>query len=110
MAATDAATTRRRFMAYFSGVGLSTTLLPGVLWAKMQERPGARITDTILKDALAIAGLEYTDDERQRILNGVNQNLTRYEELRKISIDPMLGPPMYYSPIVPGTRLDRVPK
>ena len=33
----DLATTRRRFLAYFSSVGLSPTLLPGVLWAQVQE-------------------------------------------------------------------------
>ncbi len=29
--------TRRRFLAYFSSVGLSSTLLPGVLWAQIQD-------------------------------------------------------------------------
>jgi len=44
------------------------------------------------------------------MLNGVNQALTRYAELRQIHIDPNLAPPLYYSPIVPGTKLDRVAK
>ena len=28
---------RRKFLAYFSGAGLTTTLFPGVLWARLQE-------------------------------------------------------------------------
>src|SRR5438477_422617 len=64
----------------------------------------------MLKDALAIAGLEFTDEQREQMLNGVNQNLERYAELRRIHLDPNLAPPLYFSPIVPGTRLDRVPK
>jgi Asp-tRNA(Asn)/Glu-tRNA(Gln) amidotransferase A subunit family amidase len=104
---TDRAT-RRRFIAYFSSAGLSTTLLPGVLWAKLQEQRASRVTAEMLKDALAVAGLEFSDDERQRMVNAINQNLTRYDELRRIHIDPNLSPPLYYSPLVPGTRLDRV--
>ena len=106
----DPATTRRRFLNYFSSVGLSSTLLPGVLWARVQEEHAERVTAAMLKDALAVAGLDFTEDQRQQILNGINQNLTRYAELRQIHIDPNIAPPLYYSPIVPGTRLDRVPK
>ena len=60
----DPATTRRRFLTYFSSVGLSSTLLPGVLWARVQEEKAGRITAAMLKDALAVAGLDFTE-ERQ---------------------------------------------
>src|SRR5712691_6267616 len=105
-----AITTRRRFITYFSSVGLSSTLLPGVLWARLQEERAERITAAMLKDALAVAGLDFTGEERQQLLNGVNQNLTRYADLRQIHIDANIAPPLYYSPIVPGTRLDRTQK
>jgi Asp-tRNA(Asn)/Glu-tRNA(Gln) amidotransferase A subunit family amidase len=99
---------RRRFLGYFSTVGLASTALPNVLWAELQEQAEPRVTPEMLKHALALVGLEFTDEERQQMLNGVNQALTRYEELRQIHIDPNLAPPLYYSPLVPGTRLDRV--
>src|SRR4051794_13414953 len=101
-------TTRRGFIGYFGGVGLASTLLPGVLWAKMQEQQADRVTAAMVKDALAVAGLDFTEDERQQLVTGVNQNLTRYAELRAIHIDPSVAPPLYYSPLVPGTKLDRV--
>jgi Asp-tRNA(Asn)/Glu-tRNA(Gln) amidotransferase A subunit family amidase len=104
------AATRRQFITYFSSVGLASTLLPGVLWAKLQEEQTPRVTSAMLKDALAVAGLEFSDEQRAQMLAGVNQNLERYAELRQIRIDPNLAPPLYYSPIVPGTRLDRVAK
>ena len=110
MADSTPAITRRRFVTYFSSVGLSSTLLPGVLWARLQEERAERITAAMLKDALAVAGLDFTDEERQQILNGVNQNLTQYADLRQLHIDPNIAPPLYYSPIVPGTRLDRAQK
>jgi Asp-tRNA(Asn)/Glu-tRNA(Gln) amidotransferase A subunit family amidase len=104
------AATRRQFITYFSSVGLASTLLPGVLWAKLQEEQTPRVTSAMLKDALAIAGLDFSDEQREQMLTGVNQNLERYAELRQIRIDPNLAPPLYYSPIVPGTRLDRAAK
>src|ERR1700704_3890335 len=106
----DPAIDRRGFISYFAGVGLSSTLLPGVLWARVQEEKAERITAAMLKDALAVAGLDFSDEQRQQILAGVNQNLTRYAELRQIHIDPNIAPPLYYSPLVPGTRLDRASK
>jgi Asp-tRNA(Asn)/Glu-tRNA(Gln) amidotransferase A subunit family amidase len=104
------AATRRQFITYFSSVGLAPTLLPGVLWAKLQEEQTPRVTSAMLTDALAVAGLEFTDEQREQMLAGVNQNLERYAALRQIRIDPNLAPPLYYSPIVPGTRVDRVAK
>ena len=106
----DGSATRRGFLTYFASVGLSSTLLPGVLWARVQQENAERITSAMLKDALAVSGLDFSDEQREQILNGVNQNLTRYADLRQIAIDANIAPPMYFSPIVPGTRLDRVAK
>ena len=113
----DQAATRRRFVVYFASVGLSTSVLPGLLWEQLlaQEtgRPAKeprRLTTAMLNEALAVAGLEFTEDERQQMLNGANQSLDRYAELRRVPIDLTIAPPMYFSPIVPGTRLDRVAK
>ena len=72
------AATRRQFITYFSSVGLASTLLPGVLWAKLQDEQTTRVTSAMLKDALAVAGLEFSDEQREQMLTGVNQNLERY--------------------------------
>ena len=107
MTTRDLDTTRRRFVAYFASAGLAPTLLPGVLWARVQEEPAGPITSAMLKDALAVAGLTFSDEQREEMVEGLNRNLERYEALRAIEIDDAIAPPMYFSPIVPGTRLDR---
>jgi len=104
------AATRRRFLSYFSGAGLASTLLPGVLWARMQEQGASRVTAAMVKEALAVAGLDFTEEQREQLVNGLNQNLDRYAELRQLHLDANLAPPLYYSPLVPGTRLDRADK
>lgn len=107
---TDQETTRRRFLAYFSGIGLSSTLFPGILWAQAQEQKAQRITAEMVKTAAAMSGFEFTDEEREQMVNGLNQSLERYEDMRKIHIDDGIAPPLYYSPLVPGTKLDRAKK
>ena len=68
--------TRRRFLNYFSGIGLGTTLLPGVLWAEMQQPEGdQKVTVEMLKAALALSGLTFSDEDQKAMLPGVNQNL-----------------------------------
>src|SRR5579864_4877981 len=101
---------RRRFLAYFSGIGLGTGLLPGVLWAEMQnqqDEPAARVTDEMLKSALAIAGLTFSDEQRKAVLQGVNRSLTGFEEVRKLEIPNDVSPPFYFSSIVPGMKVNR---
>lgn len=96
---------RRRFLAAFSSAGVASTLLPGVLWAKVQEQNASKVTMAMLDDALAISGLDFSEEDKKQILNNLNPN--RYDELRKVTIDDTIAPPMYYSPLVPGTKLDR---
>jgi Asp-tRNA(Asn)/Glu-tRNA(Gln) amidotransferase A subunit family amidase len=115
---------RRSFLAYFSSLGLSSTLFPGVLWAKIEEKKVASrshsdrasqieqasdvvITKEMLRDAAAVAGLEFTDQQLDKMLAGMNKNLARYRELRKIPLENAIAPPLYFNPILPGTRIDR---
>src|SRR5690349_19428486 len=42
---------RRKFMAYFGALGLSTTLLPGVLWAQANQQQGTTITKEMVAAA-----------------------------------------------------------
>lgn len=99
--------TRRRFLAYFSSSGLGATLLPGVLWAQVQQEGAQRVTPEILKDALALSGLSFSEQDQKAMLQGVNQNLNRYEEVRNLHIPNDVAPPFYFSAIVPGMKVNR---
>ena len=99
--------TRRRFLAHFSACGLGTTLLPGVLWSQMQAAGAHTVTPEMIASALAIAGLSFSDAEQKALLRGVNQNLARYQELRELHIPNNVTPPFYFSPLVPGMKVDR---
>src|ERR1700681_59085 len=99
--------TRRRFIGFFTGAGLGGTLLPGVLWAQVQNTGTATITQAMLTDALAVSGLSFSDEDQKAMLQAVNQNLIRYEDVRKLQIPNDVSPPFYFSAIVPGMKVNR---
>lgn len=103
----DTDSTRRKFLARFSSMGLSATLLPGVLWARMQQNGSAQVTMEMLKDALATSGLSFSDEDQKTMLEGVNQNLSRYDDLRKLEIPNNVSPPFHFCALVPGMKVNR---
>src|SRR5688500_4954643 len=99
--------TRRRFIAHFAGLGLGTTLLPGVLWGQLQQSGQNRITAEMLKAALAVSGLDFNEETRAGMVREVNRSLDRYEKLRELHIPEDVSPPFHFSSLVPGMEVDR---
>jgi Asp-tRNA(Asn)/Glu-tRNA(Gln) amidotransferase A subunit family amidase len=97
---------RRRFLAYFSAAGLSSTLLPGVLWARIQNEEAPKITKGLLKDAEEVAGVEFTDEERDLMLEGLNEQLGSYETLRTVKIANGVPPALVFSPLLSGMSVE----
>ena len=62
----DTVETRRRFMAHFAGVGLGTTLVPGVLWARMQDAGASQVTLEMVTDALKLSGIDLSEEDRKQ--------------------------------------------
>ena len=102
------ASSRRRFLGYFSGVGLSSTLFPGLLWSKMLDSNEPEVTLAMIRDASALSGLELTEDEAEALVEGVNRNLQGYSELREYKLENGVAPPIHFSTIVPGMQIDMV--
>lgn len=100
-------TSRRAFLAYFSGVGLGSMLLPGALWAEMRRQEVQEVTAEMVKASAWVTGLELTDAEAEEMVNGVNRNLRRQAELWEMPLDNHVAPPVYFSPLVPGLEVDR---
>ena len=97
---------RRNFLAFFAGTGLSATLLPGALWAQTEGKPVAGITRDMVIAAEKIAGVEFSDAQREMLLEGVNTNLNRYVSLRDIPLDNSVPSALRFSPVLPGMRFD----
>jgi Asp-tRNA(Asn)/Glu-tRNA(Gln) amidotransferase A subunit family amidase len=100
--------TRRRFMTHFAGLGFGATLLPGILWARMQDAGAQSITLAMITDALKVAGLEnFTEEERQMMVQAANRSLASYQALHNLSIPNDVSPPFHFSSIVPGMAVNK---
>src|ERR1051326_4593443 len=99
--------TRRRFMAHFAGIGLGETLLPRVLWTRMQDANAQRLNVAMVSDALKIAGLEFSDEDKATIVTAANRALTNYEDLHKLHVPNDVSPSFHFSPIVAGIEVNR---
>ncbi len=91
---------RRTFMSYLAGAGLGTTAFPAALWALAQDE--GRITRDTIACAEEISGLQFTDAERDLMLDGVNSNLEAFTELRTVSIPNAVPPALHFEPVLPG--------
>ncbi len=94
---------RRRFLGYFSAVGLGGTLLPGVLWAKVAT--GEEITPATIACAEEISGLKFTDAQRQQMVDGLKSQETQIQQLRTIALDNAVAPAVHFDPVPPGVTL-----
>lgn len=93
---------RRGFMAYFSSLGLGSTLLPGVLWARMQEEP--ELTVEMVAEAEKLSGLSFSESEREMMIRGLENNRDAYQALRGQSIPNDVPPAVHFDPQLPGTE------
>jgi Asp-tRNA(Asn)/Glu-tRNA(Gln) amidotransferase A subunit family amidase len=94
---------RRSFMSYFAGIGLGSTLLPGVLWAQVAQ--GADITAATVACAEEIAGLSFDDEQRAAIAQGLRSQQNAITALRRIEIPNSVSPAILFNPLPAGMTL-----
>jgi Asp-tRNA(Asn)/Glu-tRNA(Gln) amidotransferase A subunit family amidase len=94
---------RRAFTTWFAATGLSTTLLPGVLWSIAHAEEV--VTREMVERAEKIAGLEFTDEQRESIARGLTNNLRHYERVRQLALPNAVPPAVQFDPVLPGMTL-----
>jgi Asp-tRNA(Asn)/Glu-tRNA(Gln) amidotransferase A subunit family amidase len=88
-----------------TALGLGSEPLVRELYALATQAPQStppRITAEMLKVAVQVAGLKYTEAEQQGMVASVNRILTRSEELRQAPPDNDAPTPLLFDPRVPG--------
>ncbi|CAN5705280.1 amidase [soil metagenome] len=98
---------RRRFVEYFTSIGLGSTLLPGVVWAKLES--GAEITSATVKCAEEIAGLSFDEAEREMMVAGLRVNETRIRALHAVELSNSESPVLTFNPLPPGKSVSPEP-
>jgi Asp-tRNA(Asn)/Glu-tRNA(Gln) amidotransferase A subunit family amidase len=95
--------TRRSFMSTLSLLGLGGGLFPGVLWAKYQQ--ASHITAAMVADAEAVAGIELTEEWREKVVDGVNDYAEGYVEVRKVDMPNAVYPALLFEPTLPDATV-----
>jgi len=91
-------------MAYFGAVGLSSTLLPGVLWSQVQQQ-GTEITKEMIAGAEEISGLKFSDEERTAMVRSLQSMRGNLQQLHKEPLDQSILPAIVFDPVPPGKEL-----
>lgn len=96
---------RRTFLATCTTLGVSSTLFPGVLWARVAG--GEEITDATIVAAAEIAGVSFTDEERALMLDGLKSQTRNLLALHRITLENAVAPAVIFTPL---PHADAVPK
>jgi len=100
------ASDRRSFLAACSTLGLTTTLLPGLLWGKMIEMKAVEVTPELVDQMAAVAGLTITPDERDGMVRTFNGQMRSLDELRKFPLVNSDTPALQFNPVLPGMAFE----
>jgi Asp-tRNA(Asn)/Glu-tRNA(Gln) amidotransferase A subunit family amidase len=97
---------RRRFIECFAAGGLGSALMPGALAAVAQD--AGTITIAMIQAAQQIAGVSFTRDEQQRLLeklNAAHGYAAGFERLRRANLGNATQPAIVFNPVLPGKTL-----
>ncbi len=100
---------RRSFLNACTRAGLASPLLPGILYtlaAQAQERApekkdeAAKITPEMIDQAAAMAGVgPFTAEQKQMMLNGLNDQRGGYESIRSLNLPNSVPPAFVFHPL-----------
>jgi Asp-tRNA(Asn)/Glu-tRNA(Gln) amidotransferase A subunit family amidase len=95
---------RRRFLAACSGLGLGSTLLPGVLWTLADDKD--KVTIEMIDEAAAIADVPLRAEYRQMMVDALNEHVKNYEEIYKLHIPNNVAPALVFDPVLASTKFE----
>ena len=108
-------TDRRTFLAFCVTAGFSGTVAEA-LWNQLQAAPASvessagaqqqpiRVTRAMVKAAEPLAGVQYTDAQRDLMLETLDAFLSAYEAMDVVRIPNSVGPATRFSTMLPGRR------
>jgi Asp-tRNA(Asn)/Glu-tRNA(Gln) amidotransferase A subunit family amidase len=95
---------RRSFLAVCSSFGLTTTLLPGVLWAMADEK--GKVTREMIDSAAFIADVPIADEYKDMILDSLNDLPKNFDAIYGLHIKNEIPPAVIFDPVIPGMKLE----
>src|SRR5579864_105631 len=97
---------RREFVERCAGMGLASTLLPGVLWAQAQAKGATKITKEMIDAAAAVADVAISDEYKQMMLDNLNDQAKGYDAIYALHIANSVEPALLFDPVLPSTKYE----
>lgn len=94
---------RRAFLAVCSQLGLTSTLLPGVLWAMAD--PKGKITREMIDNASVIADVPIAEGYKDMMLESLNSFSKDYEMIYELKIGNQVPPAIVFDPVPAGMKV-----
>ena len=104
-ASSHSALDRRNFLSITARAGFAGTLLPGVLWALADEQP-KKITAGLIDNAATIAGINVSDEQKEMMLDDLNDALKDYDTVHKLKLPNDVAPALTFNPVLPGMKVN----
>ena len=95
---------RREFVRKCAGMGFAGTLLPGVLWA--QAAGAKKVTKEMIDSAAAIADVPISDEQKEAMLENLNDHAGGYEEIYKLHMPNSVAPALLFDPVVGEVKFE----
>ncbi|MBZ5504377.1 MAG: amidase [Acidobacteriia bacterium] len=95
---------RRAFLVVCSHLGLTTTLLPGVLWAMADEK--GKVTREMIDSAAAIAAVHIGEEYKDMMLEGLNSYTEGFDAIYALHIKNEVAPAVIFDPVLPGMKFE----
>jgi Asp-tRNA(Asn)/Glu-tRNA(Gln) amidotransferase A subunit family amidase len=95
---------RRAFLAVCSRLGLTSTLLPGVLWAIADAKP--KVTREMIDSAARIADVPIADEYKDMMLEGMNGYADSFDAIYQLHIKNEVAPAVIFDPVLPGMKFE----
>ncbi len=95
---------RRGVLAALASLGVGSTAFARAVAAQAENAPG--VTTEMIRQAEWIAGLELSDDDREKMLRRLNREAKGLEKLRAVSIDNSIPPALTFHPGTPTQDAD----
>jgi len=101
---------RRGFLAACVASGIADPVFPDALWGRLhaqapaggQQQAPKVVTREMVAAAEKVSGLEFTEAERDLLLDNLNNTLQSYRQLRSLPLPNDIPPAIRFSPVLPG--------
>ena len=98
---------RRKFMEGLARLGVTSTVFTNGLWARAQQaaESNAKLTQEMVDQAAAVAGLHFTPEQEQMMLSDLNSDLKAYAAIHELHLQNAVYPALHFNPVLPGMKI-----